>query len=367
MCVLLSNALCIGIQHPESQLVNVPVSGTSDTFVGSRPGREREVAGGRRLPGGQRRLCGSGGVIARSSSTSPVARASFRRIGSSACLRRNDGSTPVVPGARRQRPPGTRSAASRPTSAAGPPMRGGCTTCMATSTSGAATGITGNRPAGLTPTCMPQRTQPPEASMATSPAHVAVAAGPMTAGRWGQPFVCASTRTAATTTSGFGSWRLRWLRGITLPSQAGGNDIPQLSSRSLISDGFAIDEAARWLQKTLPDTAQPAPGSLDGIRSLQDCAIAKHHTCAAPASHRAQVRNPGFGYVGKSAKLGLLRWAPPRSPVTPDGALGRSRPIAAKCRERNRLAASAPAGHRGAVDPQGGACRSRIAQGLATA
>ena len=108
---------------------------------------------------------------ARSSPNSAANPATSRRIGSSGCPPKRSGNTPAGPGRRRPPRSATSSAANRrtsrgsrttgpsrgrrsigpPKSAVTPPTPGGCTTCTATSSSGAGIGTTRRLPGGTDP------------------------------------------------------------------------------------------------------------------------------------------------------------------------------------------------------------------------
>ena len=139
-----------------------------------------------------------------------------RRGGSSDCRPRRSGSTPAGPGARRPRRSATASAVSRRTSrasrttgpnrgrrSAGPPRSaairrtpGGCTTCTATPSSGAGTGITRNSRAASIRTCT--RPRPRRACAGEGP-------GRTMAGPAGRRCGCGLNRSGVTTTSAFAS------------------------------------------------------------------------------------------------------------------------------------------------------------------
>ena len=145
------------------------------------------------------------------------ARANSQPIGNFVCLPRRSGSTPAVRAQQQLRHLATNSAANRRTLKASPimapnqdlrsagpqrsagtrPIRGGFTTCMATSSSGAGIGIIHNCLAVSTRICISQ--QPPRGC-------AGVDAGPMTAGPVAPPFASVSNPSVVTITLAFESF-----------------------------------------------------------------------------------------------------------------------------------------------------------------
>ncbi len=146
--------------------------------------------------------------------------------GSSGFRPKRSGNTPAGQAPRPRHPSGISSAASRQTSAASPttgPKRvrrskwpprsacirvtpGGCTTCTAIPTNGAATGTTRSCPAVSTPTCTPHSPRQHRTEPATPRECAGEVAGPTTAGPAGRPAASGLSQNGGMITSDFASW-----------------------------------------------------------------------------------------------------------------------------------------------------------------